>query len=45
MEKLTFARLRKMARNLKELGTSRKERRIFFDGIIWGAKYYYVEQG
>lgn len=45
MEKLTFGKLLKMARNLKELCVSKEERRRFLDGVIWGAKYYYVEQG
>jgi len=43
--RLSFWFLLHRARLLKEKGYSKKERLIYLNGIITGAKYYYVEQG
>jgi len=45
MEKLTFEKLLREARYLKEFGCSKYERRWALSRLILGAKYYYVEQG
>lgn len=44
MDKLTFAELLKLARELKnKIGATRKERIAMLGGLIIGAQSYYVE--